>query len=114
MATVTIKGVTGFWNGKTYKSEKADHRIYVGEQELHVTKEEYQSLLDESTRASEAAVAAKCRQIRELFDSLPKEKKWSIIGDMAIDAAESTRDKNIEKSAFDFDHMFFELLTNKK
>lgn len=34
---VSVQGVEGFWNGKTYQSAKSDHRIYVNNKELHVT-----------------------------------------------------------------------------
>jgi hypothetical protein len=49
MKTVSFKGVIGRWNEKTYSSREADCRIYVSNQEFHISNQELEELKNQDS-----------------------------------------------------------------
>lgn len=52
MKTITIKGITGVWNCSYYSSKEDFARIYVSNNELHISKEELFAIMDNSDKCN--------------------------------------------------------------
>lgn len=70
---VSVQGVQGFWNGKTYQSAKADHRIYVNNKELHVTSDELSKIeyIDHSHSSEQSTKTHKVKQVAGVHYTCP-------------------------------------------
>lgn len=77
------KEFSGVWNEKTYMSRISDkpelRRIYVNNEEIHITKEEYEKLLGDSIAAKQLINFENKNHIKQCIDKLSVKDKLEIL-----------------------------------
>ena len=116
MKTITItdiagKQIIGNWNEKTYNSNKSDYRVYLDNQEYHVTKEALEAASAGATKkAEEVAEKARLYKLAETFEEIMRENntKGTLV-DMRLSVKEFLKKNDSLKSFEVYEKLFLAL-----